>query len=313
MNTIKESAYYFNVISGVILLIFGIVGNSMVIVVFMSKKLRNHSMNRYLAVRAISDLIELILSVIFNISPYLGFSQLSIFCKINAGLMIMFFQYCSNIIIIVSIDRFVSVLYAKRFRYKNSVKFQSCALFIALLATLPVSAVFSLFYTSIEKSENVVYCDFDDLNAAFFITSLNYVFSTFIPFIVMVACTLALYRKVKKLRTKTKINRRYSSFKKRDFKKEVHLLKTMIGIDFFFFICNTPICVYVILIGYFPKFNDFFIFNILNFISVFHNTFSFFVYFICNKVFRQQFINISLRIRNIFKRNVDFHSSALDF
>jgi hypothetical protein len=305
-STFSDSQYYFNITSGIILLIFGIAGNLMVIVVFMSKKLRNHSMNRYLSALAISDSIELIISVGFNISPYMGFSHMSILCKISAGLMIMFFQYCSIITMIVSIDRFISVIYAKRFTFKNSFQFQLKVLFTALMATLPISVVFSLFHTSIEKSGQVAYCDFNDLNAAFFITSLNYVLSTFIPFIVMVACTLALFRKVKKLRTK--ITRRYSSFKRKDVKKEVHLLKTMIGIDFFFFICNTPICIYVILIGYFPDLNDFFIFNILNFISVFHNTFSFVVYFICNKVFRQKFLNILLSLRN-----VDFHSTTLDF
>ena len=298
----NDSHFYFNVISGLFLLSFGIIFNSMVILVFMSKGLRDQSMNRYLICLALSDSIELITSVIFNLSPYIDFSELTFFCKLNAGFMVMFFQYCSILIMISSIDRFISVVYAKKFQFKNSIKFQLILLFTAFLTTLPTSAVFSLFYTSKNIHDKKIFCDFEDSHTAASITIVNLVLSTLIPFFVMIASTLVLFKKVKLLRNKLNVR---SVWRQKEVKKEFQILKTMIGIDTFFFICNTPICVYVIAVGFSQKLNNHFIFSILNLVSTFHNAFPFLVYLICNNVFRQQLLSILFKSRNLRNNSVN--------
>jgi hypothetical protein len=284
--------FYFNLVSSLFLGILGLFGNLMVIIVYMTRKLRYQSMSRYLVILAISDYIELVASILYNMAPYWGVN--SIYCKINALIMIMFFQFCSNIITIISLDRLVSIRFLKKFEIKKSLIFQIFVLILALIMTIPISVTFFVFYAEIKVENQTSYCDFFDPEKASYTTTANLIVSTIIPFINMVTCTFFMHKTLIKMKSKLQKTKKQKS----EVRREVRMFNTMIGIDFFFFICNAPICIYVIIIGFLPAVFNLLIFNALNVISIFHNTFSFIVYFVCNRVFRKEFFSIIFCIKS---------------
>jgi hypothetical protein len=280
--------YYLNIISGAILGFTGIIGNILVIIIYSTEKLRGYAMSRYLVILAISDIFELISSIFMNLTTVWKISGL--FCQFITFFVTMFFQYCSNIILIVSIDRVVSVKYVKQFNMKNKLKFQLQLAFAALLLTLPISITYSMYYYNVSIVNGTNYCDFSDPTVGIYVSTTILLTSTLIPFIVLIVCSIIIWRVINGLKKK---------LSKIESKKELQLFRTMIGMDLFFFICNTPVCTYLLIVTISPSLYNVLIFSILNLISMCHNTFSFFVYFFANKVFREQFWTIILKRKSI--------------
>jgi hypothetical protein len=282
----EEFPFYFNTLTGVSLATLGIIGNLLVIIVYMSKKLRSLSMSHYLVVLAFCDFIELISRILLNVSTIWGAS--SEFCKIDVFFMLVFFQFCSNISVVVSIDRLLSVKFIRRCKIKDSLKFKIALLFFALSITMPIGITNFVFIDAVAIANGTGYCSFVDLTVSSTVSTLNLFISTIIPFFTMVTCTLIMWRTLSKL--KKKLLR-----PKTDTKREFQMFKTMIGIDCFFFICNSPICLYLIITSFRPQLFNLLAYNVFNLISIFHNTFSILVHIICNKVFREEFFIVILR------------------
>ena len=122
-------------------------------------------------------------------------------------------------------------------------------------------------------------------------------YNTIIPFSIMLFCIISVYRKLKGLKTR---------LRKSDANRESHLLKTLIGINVFFFVINAPFNLVLIYVSYvnlseLPSQMNLLIFNLAGTFCSIHTSFSFFVYLISNKMFRRQFFEI-FRIRKISER-----------
>jgi hypothetical protein len=235
-------------------------------------------MCRYLVILAISDIFELISSILINMTNV--WETNGLYCQITGFFVLIFFQFCSNIILIVSIDRVVSVKYVKQFNFKNKIKFQLQLAFAALLLTLPISITYFIYYDNVRIVNGTNDCDSIDPKIGFYISTVNLFTSTLIPFIVLVSCSIITWRVMNGLKKK---------LSKIESKKETQLFRTLIGMDLFFFICNSPICTYLLIEFTFPSLYNVLIFNILNLVSTCHNALSLFVYFSCNNLFREQF------------------------
>jgi hypothetical protein len=276
--------FYFNVVSGPILGFIGTIGNILVIIIFSTEKLRKHAMSRYLVILAISDIFALLSSIVMNITDVWKITML--YCQLLIFFVTMFFQYCSNIILIVSVDRLVSVKWVNKLKKLNKLKFQLQIAFAALLFTLPISITGSMYYVSVDIVNGTSFCKSRDPKFSFYISIIIFSVSTLIPFFLLITCSFITWSVMKRLKIKLSI---------KETKKETQLFKTMIGMDLFFLICNTPVCTYTLIATVLPSTYNLLLFNILNLFSTCHNTFSFFIYFSSNKVFREQFWTVILK------------------
>ena len=110
----------------------------------------------------------------------------------------------------------------------------------------------------------------------------RYTTGAIIPFIVLVVCTIITYLILVKSKTKF-----YKSGNSRN--KELDLLKTLIGMDCFFFMCYSPVCILLITIHLMPLTVFLIALNLSSFILDCHATLSIFMHLISNKIFRKRF------------------------
>jgi hypothetical protein len=276
--------FYFNVVAGLILGFVGIIGNVLVIIIFLTGKLRKLPLSRYLVILAMTDIFALLSSIVMNITNVWKITIL--YCKLLIFFVTMFFQYCSNIIMIVSVDRLVSVKWFNKLKNINKLKFQLQIAFVALLLTLPISITGSMYYGSVDRVNGTSFCKSRDPKFSFYISIIIFSVSTLIPFFLLITCSFITWCVIKRLKIKLST---------KETKKETQLFKTMIGMDLFFLICNTPVCTYTLIATILPSTYNLLLFNILNLLSTCHNTFSFFIYLSCNKIFREQFWTIIIK------------------
>lgn len=324
MTSIEKLNIYFNSISTIFFTIIGLIGNSIVFLIFTSKKLRNHSMNRYLACLAISDTIEMLVSwsqIQDNSLP-----KSSLACKLFNYSIMIFYQYCSCLIILASFDRLITIKYPYKYEFKNKFRFQfillSCLLVILIIINIPCLIYYDLIEMKLDlntssiqvfnlTSELTKVCGFVNPMNGFYINLVYFlILSTLLPFSIMLTCTIMVTIKLIKNKIKMlKYTNRTANISKHGNKRELQLLKIMIGVDLFFFICNIPLCVFIS-IGNFiqEKILYGFILDIFQVISIMHNTMSFFIYMISNKMFRKQFLQLSSvyiqKITKIFQINI---------
>ena len=118
-----EINYYFSLSTAIIVPILSVINNIFVVSIFMRKPLRGQSMSRYLAILAICDTMNVIVSSLENIEGLIQFNDFS--CRLITYVAAAFFQLIPYIKMIFSVDRLVSVNYSRRFLFKNTFKFQS--------------------------------------------------------------------------------------------------------------------------------------------------------------------------------------------
>ena len=190
---------------------------------------------------------------------------------------------------IISVDRFVSVKYYKKFYYRNEFQFQFWIIIALLLFALITSSPF-YYYDRVYSVNNQTQCGFNEyLWIEIAIEIQLVVFWTLVPFLIslMFSCFTA-YQLIK--------NKKILHLK--NFKKEKRLLKTLISMDVFYFMCNLPWCVYTIVNEIFTVEEDYhpylmaILFDISNFLFYAYQSFSFFVFYFSNKQFKNYFKNL---------------------
>ena len=274
--------YYFNMATGSVISIVGLIGNLLVLFILTRKQFRNVSMFRYYSVVTAVETLQIPIIWIYNFPDFFYFNENEFVCKfIQSGstLLLVFVTWMPPII---SIDRFVSVKYPNKFLFRNKFKFQLSILACLLLGSLAASIPY-YYFDKITTIANVTQCSYnEDPWIGFEINISLLVLSLFLPFTISITfgCLTAyqLINKKKRLNIK-------------NFNKEKRLLKVLISMDVFYLICNLPWGVFTILNcifsmeEYYPSSMIIF-YDISNFMFYIYQSFSFFVYFLSNKQFR---------------------------
>ena len=275
--------YYFNMATGSVISIVGLIGNLLVLLILTRKQFRNVSMFRYYSVETAIETLQILIIWIYYFPDFFYFNENELVCKLiqsGSTLLLVFVTWMPPII---SIDRFVSVKYPNQFLFRNKFKFQltliACLLLASSIASIPL-----YYFDKITSVANVTQCGYNENPWTGFTINISLlVLSIFVPFTISItfSCLTAqqLIHKRKKLNVK-------------NFKKDQRLLKVLIAMDLFYFICNTPFGVFIILNsifsmeGYYPSSMVIF-YDISNFMFYVNQSFSFFVYFLSNKQFRR--------------------------
>ena len=287
--------YYFNMSTAAVLTGVGMIGNSLVLFVFTRKKFRNISMFRYYSFVTTFEILQIPFIWVYYFPDFFSFNENELVCKLiqfSSTLLLSFVAFMQPII---SIDRFFESKYPKRFFFRNKFNFQLIISAGLLLGSSIVSIPF-YYYDNIYFVENSTECSYNEnswIGMEIDISVL--IISLFVPFIISItfSCLTAYHLIQSKKRLQIK-----------NFKKEKRLLKILISMDVFLFICNLPWCVYIILKSILNIENMMvsssmiITYDISNFLFYVYQSFSFFVYFLSNKQFRIYILKLNL-FRNI--------------
>ena len=282
----SEFSYYFNISIGGFLTFFGLIGNMIVLCIFCRKSFRKIAMFRYCSFLVASETIQLLMFWPFNFPDTFLINENQISCK-----MIEYFSYTIGnfdtwMVIVISLDRFISVKYPHDFRFRKSFNFQITILAVLLLISMMINVPFYLF-DSIYTIENQTFCDYhENPNVGIIIDFSSLVVSLLFPFIVSLTLScLTGYNLIKKKRILNSLK----------FSKEIRLLKILISMDLFFFICYFPWCLYTILSdalglqSIYPVSMNYF-YDLANFMFYVYQSCSFVVYICSNKKFKEYFL-----------------------
>ena len=127
MNSISENLIDLLHFLALNLIIFGFVGNVLCYKVFSSTRLQNYPVSVYMRAISIFDSVMLINAIVYFMDQKfkLNLSLLSdFFCKFK-----FYFSYCNGpispwIIVVVSLDRYLSIAFPKRFTLFMKSRFQ---------------------------------------------------------------------------------------------------------------------------------------------------------------------------------------------
>ena len=285
MADLPNHIYYFNLISTIVLTVFGIIGNSLVIFILNKKKLRKVPIFRYLTLSTISDTINVIL-MWPSIFDFLINNQL-FNCKIFRFFAYLPYQFSAWMICVSSVDRFLSVKYPYRFKIRNKLRFQVSIVSVVFIGLISVDLPYA-FYNKINTSNNISLCSYDDesVKIGFYLDILNGLTTLVVPFIVMVISTILITHQLIKLKKGLDKNRK-------EFDREMKFAKVALSMDLWFVLCTLP---YFLLTIISDATNDTsYRRNTIHGFAFLTNCFSslnFMVFILCNQLFRNYFIKI---------------------
>ena len=273
---------YIYLISSYVTLVLTVTGNSLILYIITKPIFRKVAMFRYLILTTISDMLGSIMNLFGNYQNILQVNNYVINCKLFYYITNLPFTITPWIIVLSSIDRYISVKFPTRFQFRNQLKYQAIAILATFSAILLLNLPILFSMTLLDGNQTI--CGFVDSYASFEIDILNAVFQTFIPFLIMILTTFLiaceLYNKKKILKGKK-------------LKNEIQFVKVLFSMNLFFLITYLPYSILLItddLLGvvYFGTIS----YDTVMIVNNMFFSLDFFVFFISNKRFRKHFLSM---------------------
>ena len=277
-----------------IVILVGVFGNILAFIIFSRKNFKNTIFRVYFRVLVINDIYTLsylatsnFLDGIYEIVLINGSDLL---CKLKYISIYAIPANSSWILVVISLDRSISIIKPKKFSFKNNYLFQICVCVFITLFNLVY--YFQLYFSKIEtinsnNSTNNTKCNYYDPNNT--LDWLDFFNSILIPFILMIIFTIVSLKSIFNSRKKV---RNISSTKNTDktYVKDTKFATTSIVLNLLFLTLNMPSYVYNIIRMYSDISNEnkhlieaiVFLFYYVNFGSVF------FINALFNSLFKQE-------------------------
>jgi hypothetical protein len=268
--------------------------NSLTIYILTRKRFLKESIFRYFLVNQF--IIILIIPILWmHFIPLLTNWDIPlIYCQFHAISVYIMYGLYPWISVLNSIDRFFSLRFPGRFKFKNQLKYQLLAVFLLFVSSTLIN-IPRFIYVGFS---NVTVCYLNDFQIGFYMSVSNVILSNLIPVLIMLlSTTLNLHYMINQ--TKRLQQRLLNYHREKDF------VKSILTMDLWFFFCFAPLSfsdLYEFVYGSLDKINEnnLQIFKTVTQILIFiGNGFNFFVYFSCNKQFRKYFLSMICRRRNI--------------
>jgi hypothetical protein len=286
INEVLVVAYIYLICSA-ILTIVALIGNIWTCYIFTRKKFRKVSMFFYLAITNILNLL-MMLTVWPNSLATNAFKTktLSFSCKFFTFLSFYLSDLGPCVLLLSSLDRLASVKYSQKFQFRNKLKYQILIVLVISLAVAGLNLPVVMYMDLVAlKYNNVTYivCTFDLYDfvpiSKYILVKSSFV-SLFIPFFLMLLSTILIAHHL------VKHKRKFNSSRTK-FKKEVRYVRVVISVDFFYFITNSPTLCKGLIYVFTNNYDDnIWLMAFLNILLEIYLSADFFLYYWCNKLFR---------------------------
>lgn len=293
-TTFKMNEYFNIVIASI-----GIPGNLIGIVVFSRLIGRKTNMGLLYTCQCVIDFITMIiiLLIIRGSTLFYGSNIMDKYdsiCKFTFFMRRFMLNNSSWMAVITSFDRFVFIFYKNRFQFMRS-KIKLFAIIITIMFFMALINIPNMFYAI--SPQQICSANFSITLLSDIISIL---FRTYIPLTLMVIFYVMMIYKISKTRANNALAKLPRGHRPR---KENQFTIAVISSDVMFFITHFPLSIsYLVYDAYLysgifshdpllAAENVFSLFLIIN-ISFLDMTFSVFIYFTFNKVFRKEFLNL---------------------
>ena len=296
-NEIIIMAYVYLITSSVLTVVC-LVGNTWTCYIFTREKFRKVSMFFYLAISNIVNLLMMLtvwpVSLARNGFKY---DTLAFSCKFFTYITYFLSDLGPCILLMSSLDRLASVKYSRKFQFRNKFKYQLLIVLVltALIAILnfPLliycesikvtlqNMTFTICFFTIIKYNNAV---------EYYLWIKTFMVSLFIPFVLMLISTILIAHHL--IKSKKQINSSRTKFK-----KEMRYVRIVVSVDLFYLLTNCPSLI-LALVQVATNFNfaSIIYLKFLNILLEVYLSADFFLYYWCNKLFRDY-------VKNIFNCN----------
>ncbi|KAL4232220.1 hypothetical protein ACF0H5_009794 [Mactra antiquata] len=227
-----------------VILLLGLVGNSLSLMVFTSKNLRKLSASSYLAALSVADLSTLLFYVLIEwlrrgltyISPQ---TKLVFLDKDGCCQFLLYMSYISRlmsswIIVVFTIERFTGVCYPLKTFRRGAKRF-----LLSILLTSCILSVYKPILSGEYTSRGITACSANPNHEfiSFVLDSVYAILITLIPFIVITTLNILI---VRKLFLRNRLNRDIFS---EDTRIRLEFTIILLAISFFFVAFNLPFSV----------------------------------------------------------------------
>ena len=269
--------------------IIGLIGNPIVIYILTKPKFRKIPIFRYFLATELVDVFSLFFLWIWYLPTYFKWQTPVIFCKVMNFTFFITYDFYPWISVLNSIDRLLCVKYPNKFKFRLKLKYQLLAL-SCIIVTLFFVNIPYFYYANYFLQANQTVCGIESNYIAFYASISSVSISNIIPFILMTISTLVISHHLiahKKRLLQNKAN----------FKKELAFVKSIVIMDIWLFLCFLPLNVVNFtklvysLNGTVDEFWQL-LHDLTIFLIVLQTCCNFFVYILCNKLFRNYFISM---------------------
>ena len=239
-------------------------------------------MFRYLIVATLVDTINL-----STMWPALYINELNIMsvelsCKFFYYALYVFYQFSPWLLVLSTLERYLSVKFQNRFKFRNEFKYQLLVMLIIFLVIVFIDFPSFYFYGLYNNS---TFCQVD-YTIGIYLDVFNSIIASLVPFVAMILINGLIMHQLVKQKKKLQRNRK-------EFKKEIQYFRTVFAVSLYFLLCNLPFCILTIIYNALSiKYSETFIFYFLNALTFFYCSFNFFIFMLSNKLFRSNFFSM---------------------
>ena len=290
----------------VLLIIFGMVMNVGVIVVFMRKRLKNSLSRNFFCLLSLNQILSLPTVFPFSINGY-GIRILMLMneyvCKSLTFLSFFFCAMCSWLLVLISLERLIFVNY-KQIKVFKQTWFQWSIFGVIFAWNLIIYSFYSTFIDIGFQNESAnssnthdnLYCNIIDPEAQFIWSTIDLLNSLLVPFILMIICSIGISISI--YRTKNSLLGNSDTKEMKNLKMNMRFSVIIVSIDLAFLLFNLPYCIY----GFCPLKN----YNNIGYdlVAIFFSLqylFNGFIFFFINIRFKKE-IYVILKIKNKQKK-----------
>ena len=287
-------------------ILFGLIGNIIVLIVFSDKRFKNSASKNYLQILAINDGLA-----VLTLLPYSGtmFAKKLLYvnefnCKTYTFIAYYITANSSWLLAFINLERLFQIKYSQIKIFKR-VRFQIFLVIIIITWNLVFYLIhipyINLFTKSNDKmnqtvNETQIICDVEDESNQDTIAWFDLVNYTLAPFLLMIISSILIIRSIYGTRKRLMVKKNFiTKNHMRRIKRDFQFSIVILTLNFAFFVFNFPISVYSFF-GYAGDFE----YDLLNVFCYIQYTINILVYIFLNKKFKEVF---KLKLLNMFYKS----------
>ena len=231
-------------------------GNVLVATTFIKTRSLRTSTNYYIVNMAVSDLLASFFiwplyatEGMLTPNVFINEPWASSVCKMGMYIRVVSQAVSVLSLVLIALDRFVAIVYPLKIitmNVKCRVILLSFTWLIPIFGGLPY-----MLFAGIMKVEDQTFCRFMMSDGALTVyNGVGFIVIYFIPLVTIIILYSAIMRALKKRPTPGNLLKGQENAKRRQ--QNLKILKILISIVFAFFICWTPLCVYMFLKKFYP-------------------------------------------------------------
>ena len=289
------------------LTIYGLITNAILFIIFSRKRFQNTIFSTYYRFYLVFSTLCILLPInkMFesNLDQY--FSQISDFaCKFRFYFEFVNFAIIAWFLVIISLDRFLSISYPSRFAFRKNFQFQIIVSLFIILFHLVYYIPYLFYYLKViqvNETNSTDLISFECVAPGIWAVLMDLFQSTVIPFLLMIIFTI--------VSIKTVFNSRKSASPNSIKAKDIKFALSSIIINVLFILFNLPYyCVEIIKdnTNLFDNSNDLYemLDSLTYFLFYIYLGFTFLVNFFVNSIFREELEIFYNNLRNWFLKYI---------